>query len=458
MLNPLVDINNKKNNSAGIILILGSIFLGILITFCKGTLLMLGVIILVGFILKHFLPEADKKFLLKLFIAGIVLRVIIFAALYIISVLHGGYGELTPDSRLYFLRALDMMRGYIGRTHDLIKIEGKVGHNGYLYILSFFYLLIGYNPAMSHPLSIFSDKLINCLIGTLSGVPIFYITKDIFGRKAAKISSLFAVFYPSFIFWSMTNNRESANILLVALVILSVVKIHKKKFSYFVLLIVSLLLLFTIRPYIFFCTVFILGVFLLIIFSGYFLARAPVLFTISIIISVFLLISGYRGMLKNEFLTPDTFMKKVYERNRDVIAQGGTTYVIYDYDTLSGAKLSKLKFAKGLIKGFIFFMLVPFPWAVSSTLQFLACLQIIAWYILLPFSFVGIILAIRHRFKISFVLISYLLVVTSGFALMEGNVGSAMRHRDLILPFYLIFSAAGIVHIFKRGVLFEKEE
>jgi len=86
-------------------ILLGVIF-GLLFFICKGTAVAFTIIILAGFLLWKYLPEEDRPFLIKLFVFGLLLRIVLFFMLYVYSVSQGGYGEIIPDSRFYFLRAL----------------------------------------------------------------------------------------------------------------------------------------------------------------------------------------------------------------------------------------------------------------------------------------------------------------------------------------------------------------
>ena len=134
--------------------------LGILMVFFKDTIIMFSLIILAGLLLHEWLPRPDRKYLLTLFISGMVIRIIFLSLYYLISIYTGGNGEITPDSRLYFLRALSNLRIWLGQDQFSFQVEGNVGENGYLYILSFYYYLINFLPQVANPVSLFSEKLI----------------------------------------------------------------------------------------------------------------------------------------------------------------------------------------------------------------------------------------------------------------------------------------------------------
>lgn len=436
------------------------VLIGLLFTFFKGTTIMLGAITITGMILWNFLPGDDRGFLIRLFIAGILVRMIILAFFYLISISYGDYGEFTPDSRLYFLKSLDMVRSWKEQIQFSTQVQEEVGRTGWLYILSFFYLLIGYNPDFLNPVSMYSDKLINCLIGTFSGIPIFYLAKDIFGKKTAKLSALLAVFWPTLMLWSMTNSRDSVNILLVCLIVFSLVRLlSRKSFGYFILFFFTLLLLKTIRSYMFFCVLTAVALSLLIM-PWKKIKKRSFLLSIFTILFIFLNLTSYGRGLKNTFLNFNNITNRLYIANEGIVLEGKNNYIIYDEDFLLVNEKERLfKLARTFFKGWFYFMLVPFPWTLFSISQLFSYPQIIIWYFLLPFIFIGILFALRYRRKVSLIVIlSYLFITTSAYAFVEGNTGSALRHRDLVLIFYLIFGSAGIIKVFVSDILTDQKD
>ncbi len=449
-------VDNKLNLK----LIFFGVALGLATVLLKGTVVMLGVIIITGIILWNFLPEPDRKFLVTLYIAGMSLRIIIFAIFYIISVSHGGSGELIPDSRLYSLKTLLMMKEWAGQTNLPATVEAGVGDSGLLYILAFFYKFLGYEPASFTPTSLFSDKLINCLIGTITAIPLFYISKDIFGRAAARITSCLIVFYPSLVLWSMTNNRDTPNIFLVSLILFCLIRSFKGHMARnLAIIFISLLCLWTIRPYILFCILGLVGISYLFFILSKAKNKSGIVLFLIISCLIFLNFTGYGKKLKRDYLNLNTIALSFKTTNDGVLAQGGSVYRIYDGSLVSAeGKANITVLMAGFLKGWFYFMLVPFPWSITTLLQVLSYPQIIIWYILLYFAVIGIIIAIRYRFIRSFVILGYIFIVTSGFALSEGNIGSTLRHRDLITPFYFIFTSVGLMHVFKRGGLVGQKE
>lgn len=451
-------IGTGENNLTAKIIILG-IIIGMISSLSYGLFLVLTAIILAGLVLWRISEEEDRHFIVTLFIAGLSLRIIIFSIFYIFSVSSGGAGEMIPDSRLYLLKAVSIIRSYLypGKEFPPLVEEG-VGGSGYLFILIPFYLISGYDfssPAGKY--YFYPDKLINCLIGTLSGIVIFYLTKEVFGKRTAKISSFFVVFYPTLVLWSMSNLREPTQIFLTSLALFYIVRLQKRqKITYLLLIITMALVLKTIRNYTFYL---ILLAAVMSYFINLKLSLIRKLFIIIAtlgIITIFLNCTNRGRILKNEFFTEQSIADRILLANAGILSQPGSNYMIYEDGLITDGKIDKLKLTRGFLKGWLFFMLSPFPWAITTKPQLLTYPEMIIWYFMIPFVILGMLLSWRYRFKLTFALIFYVIVFTSAHALVEGNIGSTLRHRDLILPIYFLFVAAGLVKFLYGGKEFEE--
>lgn len=438
------------NKNSLILIIILAIVLGALPVFSLGSAIMLTVIGLVGIVFYIFLPKDDRQFLVRLYNVCFSVRFILLIFIYFISIsgFLGYRGEISPDSRYNTIHALELSKEWRGdkiitSTSDM---HGVIGYN---YILAIFYTIINYGADQLSPNPMLADKLINICISLVSIIIIFYLTKEVFGKKIATLASILIAFWPPFILWAITNLRDPINMLLVSFILFMLVKFNKKnKWQFILLAASSIIYLFFIRPYL---VPFIL---IITIISFFIYLRISKLSKIIIVgIIVFLCLAqrtlGPKNIIGRYLDSNLSFQSTILLNNSNIIAQGGSTYEIYDNDIILNGKVNKIKFIKGFLKGWIYFMLVPFPWTLSPAPQFLLItLCMLSWYFLIPFSVIGILWSLRYRFRLSAPIISYLFIVTSAYALIEGNVGSALRHRDLVIPFYFIFSIVGLAKIF----------
>ena len=137
-------------------------------------------------------------------------------------------------------------------------------------------------------------------------------------------------------------------------------------------------------------------------------------------------------------LTEEPSLNRLEYLRQDMAFGAGWAYGAgADVSTFAGA----LQF---LPVGIAYFMFAPFPWSVGSILQSFTLPETLIWYALLPFAVRGAWLALRHDPRAYTVVATALLVVSFAYALVEGNVGTAYRHRAVILPLTFIFCAVGI--------------
>ena len=69
------------------------------------------------------------------------------------------------------------------------------------------------------------------------------------------------------------------------------------------------------------------------------------------------------------------------------------------------------------------------------------------WYPLFLASLLGFRITLRDRLTTAFFPMSVLLIVVSSYALVEGNFGTAYRHRAQIMPLFFVFSGVGLFWI-----------
>ena len=110
-----------------------------------------------------------------------------------------------------------------------------------------------------------------------------------------------------------------------------------------------------------------------------------------------------------------------------------------------GADVSTVGGAAGFLPiGLVYFLLAPFPWSVTTVLQQVTLPESLVWYVLFLCVLRGAWLALRHDPRAYTVLVSVLGIVTFSYALVEGNVGTAYRHRAQVLPLFFVLAAVGL--------------
>jgi hypothetical protein len=94
--------------------------------------------------------------------------------------------------------------------------------------------------------------------------------------------------------------------------------------------------------------------------------------------------------------------------------------------------------------GVAYFLFSPFPWEITSLLKVFSLPEMILIYALTPAVLRGMRFAVRDRLRDTFQILLLTGLLTTSYALGEGNVGTLYRHRAQVLGFYLMFAAVGL--------------
>ncbi len=417
----------------GIILV--GVLLGVGQIASPGFICLLSIYIILGYLLWKYSKEEDKRFILILFVSGILLRVVLSLFLYSQSYAQGYSGFSSGDAAVYSERAWQIAQFWLDPDkYSFPRI--RHGINGYTYIIAFFYSLFGYSPLVA--------KFINCLLGTASGILIFYITKDIFNAKIAKLSAIFVVFSPSLIRWSIDTLKDPLVIFLIILFFWILKKFQEKKWFFLIPSIFVVILLKILGNPLYTILLFIL------VYAFFIVLRLKPLKIVGLIFLVFSVILFSNLIDLNPRDLAQELIKKAahYQKMQAVSDEAG--YLIYENTTAMEGRINLISIPLSYIKGLSYALFSPFPWAITSRLQLFAYPQILMWYFLFPFTIIGIILTLRYKTKDISPLIIYIFLSSSLLALAEGNIGGVFRHRDWISPFFLMFAAIGLIWVFGK--------
>jgi len=96
------------------------------------------------------------------------------------------------------------------------------------------------------------------------------------------------------------------------------------------------------------------------------------------------------------------------------------------------------------------FVLLPKPWAPTTRSDVAMVPQQLIWYALLIFSVPGFVAGLRRDALLTGLLFGTALVGAAAIALASGNVGTLIRHRDMIVPFVVWIGALGAIVTMNR--------
>lgn len=447
-----------------------TIFIGILIgagvLFSAGTVFVAVLVAATCYIISKS-SLLDRKFLLYIFIAGFCLRAALSLAQDSAALLYfpdsvmkveidpnpitTDYVHVINERLRVFFKMPDSdyqsIRGYLyaayahGLDNKVMRLHidrenYEFGWNGYSYVIGLYYYLFGYGPV--------SVKLINCFVGVINALIVFFLSLN-FNRRVARISCFLVMFFPSLVLWSTANLKDTVQLCISLVLVYSTVSfLRRKDFRFLIVVFISMLVqyFFVMR------NTWLISMIFLIMGSAvyYFMRSKQKTFLIVLLLFIVLAIPG---RFKDRALSSiQANINRLCIIQTGYVWTRGVTYKIFDdkyyYDKTLLNEMGLIPFLCSLSKGFFHFMFEPLPQRISNPSSLVVFPQMLLWYGLTFFMLVGFFRAIQYNFPVMAVILLYTLLFSLPIALGSGNVGTVFRHRDLVTPFYLIFAANGI--------------
>jgi dolichyl-phosphate-mannose-protein mannosyltransferase len=384
-----------------------------------------------------FRTKIEPQFLLKLFVAGLLIRLLV-ATLINVFALQDFFGG---DAYTYDFYGSALVRAWGGDLYyaGLVqRFQGQLGSGavGMIYMIAPIYKLVGRN--------MLAVQFVNAVLGAATAPAIFLIAHNIFGSlRVARIASLFVAFFPSLVLWSSQGLKDGPIVFMLSLIVLLTLRLGVK-FSVkdVALLAVALATLTMFRFYLFYMVVAAI--------AGAFTVGMRQFTAISfvrqlLIIATVGLALTYLGVIRTANLQLDYYADlNVVQRSRLDLASAKSGFgEDIDVSTTSGA-------IQAAPTGILYLLFAPFPWQLQSLRQSITLPEMLVWWASFPFLVVGFWFTFRYRLRQSFVIFIFTTMLTLAYSIFQGNVGTAYRQRAQILVFYFIFVAVGIVLMRER--------
>ena len=450
--------------------------LGILASFSPGFVFMAFVAAGIAVMLYRCGSRQDRRFLVILFLSALLLRVGASAGLDLLSwKAEGGHPYKDGPVQSWNLHISDKTRGYLkigdsdyfsqrgyavsqfvqGSNEPVIAFRmNQYGKHGYVYFIGYFYYLFGFSP--------WAVKLINCILGALTAVLVFWVAQRCFSTRPARWAGILTALFPSLVLWSTTNLKEVPLTFFTFFILFLTIQLTearnlRTRLALLLLGLASLNVHATFRDPSF--SVLLAGSLLI----GYLLAlgfRAhPRRTAAGVLILMVLGIAlcfwepvGYR--IRQTLIVP-------FNWHIGFFTTPGSSYTYlppqfyengYHWQWAESGRLDWTILA-AMVRSVFYYVLVPFPWEIYNAVQLFSYPQMIVWYLLLPFSIIGIWEGLRQAQPKTLALILSTIVFVASGSLPNGNVGTAFRLRDMVTPLVLILSCAGLHRMLPPVVL-----
>jgi len=410
-------------------------------TLAAGIVALSGMLLVGSLILMRTEPQ-DREFLLALFILGFSLRALLVVLFHFFPIVR------EMDAGSYARYGWKLVRFWRG---DILQ-RPAFANPEYVYMNAIIFFVLGYSPL--------SVKIINCFFGILTSICLYFIAKPIFGRRVASIASVLTAFFPSLIFWSTQNLRDTLIVFFLCLSMFGINGIRRGwKWKYPLATVSSLWMLRMLRL----STLNILVASLVLSVPLIMNSSRRRLLALGGLISLWLLdflilketgaspikslvgsawpaggqlhsIPGHLRYQLNEIVSVALHFRKA----------GSLDTAALTVPTLSSWKDTLLFMPEALTH----YLLRPFPWERPTSLPAVMTIpEMLAWYALIPLTVLGMLDAARKRLAEISPILMFTIVFTLLDALAIGNLGALYRHRTQVWVFFLLFASVGIGHV-----------
>ncbi|MBA3513484.1 MAG: glycosyltransferase family 39 protein [Pyrinomonadaceae bacterium] len=394
---------------------------------------------------------ANGPFLVKVFIAALLARMILGTAIF---VFHGqeffGGDAITYDvAGAFQLRSWQGDRYYRALVGHFVDEGGGSGW-GMVYLVAAVYGLIGRN--------MLAIQFVNAVLGAVTAPIIFLCAQQVFNNfRVSKLAALAVAFYPSLVLWSSQGLKDGPIVFFLALSIFATLKLGERiSLRYIAVLLCSLFAVLSLRFYVFYMlSAAIAGSFVV----GMRALTATNFVRQLIVIAMLGLGLTYLGITRYANVQLQNFGKlEAIQRSRLDAARSAESGFGKDVDvsTTAGA-LSAIPL------GLLYLLFAPFPWQLVSLRQSLTLPEMIFWWASVPMLVLGLWFSIRYRLRMISPILSFTLMLSLAYSVFQGNVGTAYRQRAQLLVFYFIFVAVGYVLMLekreekKRAIMAERQ-
>lgn len=396
----------------------------------RAVLLCAGLATIAGLIISRH-PEGSE-FLVRLFVAGLLVRILLGTAIFIFR----GQDFFGGDAFTYDYLGYAQTHSWAGDRYYWGVVNAHIGHSGgtgwgMIYLVAAIYSIIGRN--------LLAVQFVNAVVGAATAPIIYLCAMEVFNNvRVARISALAVSFFPSMVLWSSQGLKDGPIVFFLALSIMATLKLSRKfDVKYMAVLIVSLFAVLSLRFYVFYMlAVAVAGTFVIGTgkLSGVNFIRQ---FAVIVILGLALTYVGITRYTKQ--LEHYTNLERIQRSRQDSATRGQSGFATQsDVSTTDGA-LSTIPI------GLLYLLFAPFPWQVTSLRQSITLPEMLIWWASFPLLILGLWFSIKYRLRQISPILIFTVMLSLAYSIFQGNVGNAYRQRSQMLVFYFIFVAVGYV-------------
>ena len=377
--------------------------------------------------------KTRRSFIINICIIGFLLRILLGIFLLIVDT----HRYMDGDAYVYEGVGKYTAEYWQGKHYYPNLRLQRNPHPSYYYYNAVIFYVFGENR--------FIPKVISCSLGTYLIFLIYSLCLRCFGFEVARIGAILTALFPSLILWSAINTRDIWAVVALAGLMDQSLKIKRNiEFTVIIRMAFFLLMMITMRHYLLPVALFAIGL-STVLTSGKNLMRNFILF--------FTIFCGVIFLGENMGIrivgVENVNLEHVNALRSNLSLTMGDTRTAYMSDADISTPISALRYFPA---GLLYFLFSPFPWMINFSIprQLMSFPENVLWYYLFYKAIIGVRVGLKNNNHYINTILIFIICFTIPYALVEGNVGTAYRHRAQIVVLVNIFSAVGIVYARKR--------
>ena len=342
------------------------------------------------------------------------------------------------------LRTRAILRGLTTDTYDFFIAFDEYGRNSYVTALTTAQVIFGPTP--------YSLRLLNTLLFTIGALLLFRLSRDAFGPHPAFGGLAVVLSWPSLFVWSISLLKESLYFLLGAIALTAAIAAARRpswRSRALALAIVAAACALSrdLRP----GALMLMGSGLLVgggIYAASASKRTFVIAVLFVTVAVGLSVSRLpieERLVKGLETAAKTHSGHVFTVGHSYKLLDAGFYLNPRTPISSTLTLTRDEAARFVIRAAGSFLMVPAPWQLQSARELAYLPEQVAWYGLVLLLPIGVLAGCRRDRFVTCMLMGYALPTAMALALTNGNVGTLLRLRGLIVPYLVWISAVGLL-------------
>jgi len=401
------------------------------------------------------LSVGDRRVLDLLLFVAVAARLLFIVAVFLRNVPqhHDMWlGELTGDGAYGLsrgLRARDLLLGVPTSRFDAFVVNDVYGRNYYVYLLTGLQVLFGPVP--------YSVRLLNGLFYLGGALLLFRLTRRVYGRWPAFVALTVVLFLPSFFVWSVSLLKEPLYFLCTAIFLVAASRSLRDgpvraRILAAVCAVVALVVMEGVRHKTLAIGMLGWGIAasMMIVFS-----RPRRYLPVAALGAAAVIALLTQPAIQRRALDGLAESAKIHAGHVFTLGHGykllDESFYYHAQDPNSSTlTLTADQAARYVVRAGVSFVLTPLPWQAMSIRELVYVPEQLVWYALLALLPIGIVAGWRRDAATTAMMIGYLTPTSMILALTNGNVGTLVRLRGMVMVILVWVSALGLCAVLER--------